>query len=231
MGRFRVPKKVTLTNPDIKSLLVGLNWLIYSRFKQKKVGMIFFINAPLVDHCVGLGQHSGLNWGVRGSLFFFHFWSSHTLYKLHEPRHMYQLGKWETFLAISTYSREQIIEKKADNVKILFLSIFLWKICINCKRRPKKEQKNMVSWRSNIKVKAKVKTRYKMPIFCPSSANKVKVYHFSVGYLDILGIFFQTVLGVLVKHLYFALVLSIKLKFTIFWSVIWTFQGFFFKLC
>ena len=89
----------------------------------------------------------------------------------------------------------------------------------------------MVSWRSNIKVKAKVKTRYKMPIFCPSSANKVKVYHFSVGYLDILGIFFQTVLGVLVKHLYFALVLSIKLKFTIFWSVIWTFQGFFFKLC
>ena len=47
----------------------------------------------------------------------------------------------------------------------------------------------MVSWRSNIKVKAKVKTRYKMPIFCPSSANKVKVYHFSVGYLDILGIF------------------------------------------
>ena len=89
----------------------------------------------------------------------------------------------------------------------------------------------MVSWRSNIKVKAKVKTRYKMPIFCPSSANKVKVYHFSVGYLDILGIFFPTVLGVLVKHLYFALVLSIKLKFTIFWSVIWTFQGFFFKLC
>ena len=88
----------------------------------------------------------------------------------------------------------------------------------------------MVSWRSNIKVKAKVKIRYKMPIFCPISTNKVKVYHFSVGYLDISGIFFQTVLGVLVKHLYFALVLHTMVKFDISFSVICTFLRYLFQL-
>ena len=50
-----------------------------------------------------------------------------------------------------------------------------------------------------------------------------KFAFFFVGYLDILRIFFQTLLGVLVKHLYFALVIPIKSKFAIFWSIIWTF--------
>ena len=62
-----------------------------------------------------------------------------------------------------------------------------------------------------------------MATFCPISTHKVKVCHFYVGYLDILRIFFQTVLGVRVKRLYFAQFLPIKLKFTIFMSVIWTF--------
>ena len=53
--------------------------------------------------------------------------------------------------------------------------------------------------------------------------NREEFCHFFVSYLDILRIFLQTGQGALVKHLYFALGLPIKLKFAISLSVIWTF--------